>query len=376
MSELRTDRPVVAVFTAAINPKPVYTRNERGDEIITVPARTLPGNVVMNSILYPRDEIRKIAESFNQTPATFGHPHALALSQKGLMDHYIFAHNTNARWVEEDDRVHMDIEINATKAEGLPDGKRVVDAIRAEQPISSSTGVLGRLTREDGTGGHAGKNWKYRLQAEKADHNAILLDEPPAASVTEGRTGLMVAHERDGLQVVCASAEDIEPVAVESALNRQDVEREDHPMSDDANKEAEGKVEDSAPDQESKVETASEAKTGDDTATLLKAQLDEMSGKMDKLIEINAAQAKQLEEKAAAEKDAAVQTLIKSGQISEGTDIADVPAEFLMHLASNTGAGEADKVPGDAEGKPESDDSDEGRDMFLNFKQDEEKANG
>ena len=292
------------------------------------------------------------------------------------MNTYIFAHNSNARWVEEDDRVHLDIEINATKAEGLPDGKRVVDAIRAEKPISSSTGVLGRLTREDGTGGHAGKNWKYRLQAEKADHNAILLDEPPAASVTEGRTGLMVAHERDGLQVICASAEDIEQVAVESALNNQDVEREEHPMSDDA-KNGEGKIEDSAPEQESKVETASEAKTGDDTATLLKAQLDEMSGKMDKLIEINAAQAKQLEEKAAAEKDAAVQTLIKSGQISEGTDITDVPAEFLMHLASNTGAGEADKVPGDAEGKAEEED-DSSRDMFLNFKQDDdkEKANG
>lgn len=375
MSDLRTDEPIVAVFTSTINPKPTYTRNEDGHEIITVPARTLPGNVVMNSILYPREEIRKIAESFNGTPATFGHTNGLALSQDGLMGHYIFAHNTNARWVEEDDRVHLDIEINATKAEGLPDGKRVVDAIREEKPIPSSTGVLGRITREEGTGGHAGRNWKYRLQAEKADHNAILLDEPPAATPGEGRTGLMVAHERDGLQVICASAEDIEPVAAESALNKEDVEREGNPMDDDKKNE-EGKIEDSAPEQEQKVETAA-ADTGTDDAALLKAQLDDMSGKMDKLIEINAAQAKQIEEKAAAEKDAAVQTLIKSGQISEGTDIANVPAEFLMHLASNTGAGESDKVPGDAEGEAGKED-DSSRDMFLNFKQDgdEEKANG
>ena len=58
MSELRTDEQVVAVFTSTINPKPVYSRNDKGEEIITVPARTLPGNVVMNSILYPREDIK------------------------------------------------------------------------------------------------------------------------------------------------------------------------------------------------------------------------------------------------------------------------------------------------------------------------------
>lgn len=183
----------VRVNIATTNKAKVRKEKIDGREKIIVSSATLPFGVVMNGIRYPGEEIEKTYMGLNDTIAPIGHPkvngqYVSALSPDGLAVGYIGAHNTNVRL--ENDRVLLDKVIDVKRAEESEDGRRLLNAIEAGDPIHTSTGLVCNLRDidEDGV--------KQEAFNMVWDHDAILLDEPGAAGPDQG-VGMMVNAAKD-----------------------------------------------------------------------------------------------------------------------------------------------------------------------------------
>lgn len=157
------------------------TRN--GREVIVVPSATLPDNVVMNAIKYPADIIAKSYQTLNNTPAPLGHPMVngkfiSAQSPQGINLGWVGAYNENVR--RENGRVFVDKVIDVEVAKRHPRGEELLTAISEQKPIHTSTGVMLETMPEKGEG-------YDRVATNMAfDHDAILLDEPGAATPEQG----------------------------------------------------------------------------------------------------------------------------------------------------------------------------------------------
>lgn len=198
------------------------TRN--GREVIVVPSATLPDNVVMNQIKYPADVIAKSYQTIDNTPAPLGHPMVngkfiSAQSPEGINLGWIGAHNTNVR--RENGRVFVDKVIDVEVAKRHPRGEDLLAAINEQKPIHTSTGVMLETMPEKGEGyDRIATNMVF-------DHDAILLDEPGAATPEQG-VGIYVnsqGEEVDALNVDLPS-EFLEQVAEEIMWKQEREQRE------------------------------------------------------------------------------------------------------------------------------------------------------
>ena len=161
-----------------------------GREHIIIPSFTLPDNVIMNGGLYPADEIAKSYKSLLGTPAPIGHPviNGKAVSAKrmdAINAHYVGVWNEKVEQI--DGRIYVEKWVDVEFAEKFEQGKRLLDAINAGLPIHTSTGL--HCKRVQVTNGAAGYTWEARDMI--FDHDAILFDEPGAATPDDG-VGLMV----------------------------------------------------------------------------------------------------------------------------------------------------------------------------------------
>jgi len=199
------------------------TRN--GREVIVVPSATLPDNVVMNSIKYPADVIANSYQTLNNTPAPLGHPMVngkfiSAQSPEGLNLGWIGAHNTNVR--RKNGRVFLDKVIDVEVAKRHPRGEDLLAAINEQKPIHTSTGVMLETMPEKGDG-------YDRVATNMAfDHDAILLDEPGAATPEQG-VGIYVNSQGEEMdaQNVDLPEEFLEAVADEMIYQQAKQERKE-----------------------------------------------------------------------------------------------------------------------------------------------------
>lgn len=181
--------------TAAINSKQITKQTLDGREYYVLPSYTLPKNVVMNGVLYPEEEIDKHYKGLEGTLAPLGHPvvngkAVSAFTQEGLSN-YCGAANRNVQKMG--DRIYLEKWVDIQQAELNPNGRRLLERIRSIQdgtnkaPIHSSVALF--INRKP----VAVPNNEYEAIAEimKMDHDAILLDEPGAATPEQG-VGLMV----------------------------------------------------------------------------------------------------------------------------------------------------------------------------------------
>ncbi|PZR36482.1 hypothetical protein [Caulobacter segnis] len=165
-----------------------------GRDVVIVPSATMPDDVVMNSILYPAAEIAKGFKTLERTPAPLGHPNVngkfiSALDPEGLNLGYIGAFNMNVRQEQGSDgkkRVLLDKVIDVEIANQSERGKRVLAAIDKGEPVHTSTGIYCNLEAVSGDVAH-----KFVGRDLDFDHDAILLDEPGAATPDQG-VGMMV----------------------------------------------------------------------------------------------------------------------------------------------------------------------------------------
>lgn len=214
------------------NSKAARTEKRNGRDVLIVPSATLPDNVVMNGIMYPADEIEKGYKSLERTPAPLGHPmvgnsFVSAVDPEGINIGWIGAWNENVR--RENGRVLLDKVIDVERANQSEDGKAVLAAINAGDPVHTSTGLwLDAETSGEGDG------YDYIARNMNFDHDAILLNEEGAATPDQG-VGMMVnkaVHDGEEIEVINSALSDADrdlDWAVESLARALD-KREKAPM--------------------------------------------------------------------------------------------------------------------------------------------------
>ena len=185
----------------------IRKEKRNGRDVIVVPSATLPDGVVMNGIRYEAEEIAKSFATLNKTPAPFGHPlingkFISARDPEGINIGWIGAHNENAR--QENGRVLLDKVIDVEVANRSEQGKAVLAAIEAGEPVHTSTGLLCELEPVQGEDG-------IRANARNLffDHDAILLNEEGAATPEQG-VGMLVnaKGEQEEIEVINSSLMD------------------------------------------------------------------------------------------------------------------------------------------------------------------------
>lgn len=193
----------------AVNNSAIRREKRHGRDVIIVPSATLPDNIVMNGskgpVLYPADEIEKGYASLENTLAPLGHPtvegrFVSASDPVGLALAYVGAHNENVR--RENGRVLMDKVIDVEIANQSERGKRLLSAIDEKKPIHTSTGLLARMEVANG------QAHNYVARDMVFDHDAILLDEPGAATPEDG-VGIFVNSAGDEMEVINSMIDDI-----------------------------------------------------------------------------------------------------------------------------------------------------------------------
>jgi hypothetical protein len=174
------------------------THNNR--EHIVVPSWTLPDNCVMNGGLYPADEIEAGFKTLEGTLAPIGHPtvngkHVLANTPEAINAHYHGVWNKNV--AQEGGRIYVEKWIDVEVAGRSEEGKALLDAIEAGDPIHTSTGLL---CKRELAVNQAGYTWVARNM--RFDHDAILFGEPGAATPDDG-VGMMVNSAELVVNAVC-----------------------------------------------------------------------------------------------------------------------------------------------------------------------------
>lgn len=163
-----------------------------GREHFVIPSFTLPDNIIMNGGMYPAEEIAKSFKSLEGTLAPVGHPVVngkpiIATRPEAINAHYVGVWNHKVVRDESSKRVYIEKWVDIEFASKFEQGQRLLDAINAGLPLHTSTGL--HCEREQAAPGTAGYTWIARNM--RFDHDAILFDEPGAATPESG-VGLMV----------------------------------------------------------------------------------------------------------------------------------------------------------------------------------------
>lgn len=171
-----------------------------GEPHLIIPSYTLPDSITMNGGFYPKEEIDRAWPTLEGTMAPIGHPTnnagewVSAFSATAIHNFHGGAFNRNVK--RDGHRVYAEKVVNIRYAQQTEPGKRLLEAVRynAEtgacegptSPIHTSTGLL--LQQEPAP---AGAPYEWVARNMRLDHDAILLDEPGAATPSQG-VGLMV----------------------------------------------------------------------------------------------------------------------------------------------------------------------------------------
>lgn len=173
-----------------VNAAKIRTEKRNGREVMVIPSATTPDGVVMNGIRYGAAAIAASYKGLNRTLAPLGHPKGAdggflsAKDPEAINRHHIGAWNENVR--HEGGRVLLDKVIDLELANATEGGKRVLAAIKKGDPIHTSTGLLATLKPLENDA-----EAKFEVEDMVFDHDAILLDEPGAATPDQG-VGMLV----------------------------------------------------------------------------------------------------------------------------------------------------------------------------------------
>lgn len=190
--------PMQINVNTKVNSQTIRRETYNGREHVVIPSYTLPANVIMNREFYPEAEITANYQSMEGTIAPLGHPtvdgqHVSAFSPEGLCTGFIGAWNRNVSL--KGNRVYSEKWVDVERAMESPGGQRLMERISAlesgesSEPIWSSVAVYREQIPAPEELKRQGADWVVKIHS--IDHDAILLDEPPAAGPEKG-VGLMV----------------------------------------------------------------------------------------------------------------------------------------------------------------------------------------
>jgi hypothetical protein len=173
-------------------------------------------DIVMNSRLYPADQLAAGVASLEGKPAPAGHPknsagqHISALNGEALASSWIGSYCTNARHVG--GRTLVDIVVNEAQAKVHPTGQKLIERLDAAisgvnaDPIHVSTGLT--LQEITANGESLGKKYTSIATNIHYDHLAILLNENGAGTPEQG-VGMFLNSQ--------GAEEEVETVTVNAA---------------------------------------------------------------------------------------------------------------------------------------------------------------
>lgn len=190
--------PMQINVNTKVNSQTIRRETYNGREHVVIPSYTLPANVIMNREFYPEAEITANYQSMEGTIAPLGHPtvngeHVSAFSPEGLCTGFIGAWNRNVSL--KGNRVYSEKWVDVERAMESPGGQRLMGRIAAlesgesSEPIWSSVAVYREQIPAPEELKKQGADWVVKIHS--IDHDAILLDVPPAAGPEKG-VGLMV----------------------------------------------------------------------------------------------------------------------------------------------------------------------------------------
>ncbi|EBJ4216932.1 TPA: hypothetical protein ACJHQI_003718 [Salmonella enterica subsp. enterica serovar Birkenhead] len=190
--------PIQIHVNTKVNSQTIRREIYNGREHVVIPSYTLPANVIMNREFYPEAEITANYQSMEGTIAPLGHPtvdgrNVSAFSPEGLCTNFIGAWNRNVRL--KGNRVYSEKWVDVERAMQSPGGQRLMERISSlengdsSEPIWSSVAVYREQIPAPEELKKQGADWVVKIHS--IDHDAILLDEPPAAGPEKG-VGLMV----------------------------------------------------------------------------------------------------------------------------------------------------------------------------------------
>ena len=188
---------------AAVNAAKIRTEKRNGRETMIVPSFTLKSDIIMNRIKYPHDEIEKSYKGLERTPAPLGHPQnsdgsfLSAFDPEAFVRNGIFAWNENVR--RDGDRIALDKVIDVARANECEGGKRVLAALESNKPIHTSTGLMCMLEEAEAD------DHDFIARDIVWNHDAILLDEPGAATPDQG-VGMLVNGQK--IEVINSDLDD------------------------------------------------------------------------------------------------------------------------------------------------------------------------
>lgn len=218
--------PQLINMAVTVNRANIRREMVEGREHLVVSSYTLPANVVMNGILYPEAEIDKYYDKLEGTLAPFGHPqrdgkHVSAFDPIAINSNHVGAWNRNVRKAGK--RIHLEKWIDIEFAKLTPNGQRLVGRLeqmeRGEEvePIHTSVALfIEQLTPNAAQKKeHPTANAVARIV--QMDHDAILMDEPGAATPAQG-VGMMVNAD------LAVAASVVEPTS--GSINYRELENE------------------------------------------------------------------------------------------------------------------------------------------------------
>lgn len=186
--------PMQVNVTTQVNSKQIRRETYNGREHIVIPSYTLPFDVIMNDVLYPKDQIVANFQQLEGTLAPLGHPQVngqfvSAFSAEGINVGHIGAWNRNTRLAG--NRVYTEKWLDVEFAKNTEGGRRVIERVEALEsgkgdPIHTSSALF--VEKEPAVNA-SGYGWVARIH--QIDHDAILLDELGAATPEQG-VGMMV----------------------------------------------------------------------------------------------------------------------------------------------------------------------------------------
>ncbi|SFA94984.1 hypothetical protein SAMN05216502_104254 [Citrobacter amalonaticus] len=190
--------PIQIHVNTKVNSQTIRRETHNGREHVVIPSYTLPANVIMNREFYPEAEITANYQSMEGTIAPLGHPtvdgrNVSAFSPEGLCTNFIGAWNRNVSL--KGNRVYSEKWVDVERAMESQGGQRLMERISAlesgesSEPIWSSVAVYREQIPAPEELKKQGADWVVKIHS--IDHDAILLDEPPAAGPEKG-VGLMV----------------------------------------------------------------------------------------------------------------------------------------------------------------------------------------
>lgn len=175
----------VALKTAGMNSEGLKLKTLDGKSYLTGSV-VMAKEMVMNGLMYSKEELKRAVPGWNGRPVTVGHPKSddgafITANDPKVLDETQIGFIFDAYYRDTDNKLTANVWLDASKLDKFPD---VREAIANEKMLEVSTGLFLDLVTEEGV--HNGKKYKGKAVNHLPDHLALLPNEVGACSVADG----------------------------------------------------------------------------------------------------------------------------------------------------------------------------------------------